>query len=1165
MDAPLRSLAEYVPVYLDDFEALAPALSPGVVLASAGTITSSPGEVIAGARSIRGSHSGGGSYTPYLRTRPDTIAFSASQAYRVSFRYRILTAPSAGFEVLFYSPTGASAGSFLPSVTITGVAGDAGTAELTNTLGPYADYEARWNIPGTGGISIDEIVITRVSTGQVLATENAEGQAPAPGPGIRTLNGASVVSSPALAGAASIELRNYGTLATNPSALRLSGDTTYVVEFRYRILDPGSDTAVLYLWLQPQGTTYPDPSISLTPLLRNAAVDGTFSSGALTAGATSWELNVSATADSRVIVDDIRVLRKDAAVLAAPPPSWDALSTLPFPRLGNYMLGTVVEAARFAQAEGVPLTYSVAQVESRVAMSDVIAGLSLRSQTLEPDSIRRIRELNPNAVLLPYRIAQEQQTNIAAPYGLGVDLDYSFFQDLADPWYARDTRGQYVPDPVWPIRKMNISPHCPVVGGHTYGTFLLDWLAERVFSSGVWDGIFFDNLFARINPHILDYDDPALLDYDWNRNGRRDETPALSSEMTAGSAGQLLQELHGASGGLQLVMGNAGSIPEPRLAPHVNGYLFECFNHAYDATYQPENSPQLWRAVLSTYRDMQDRVRRPALSILQACGGKPAPEPEPRLEPTPADVRSHRFALGTALLGDGFYEYDLYDSRSAPYWFDELSVDATGTAAESRESKGYLGLALSTASELTEGGADVFHEDFEAGVLPSTVQGWPPSAVSVTTQAHEVIAGNGSLTIGNPDHRRAAVQGADVTVDLPAGSHLVSFDWRILESLDGYIQMTAYDSGSRILGSLPMWWHVGAGERGTVEFPLVLTSPETVRLSLGVHGGGGKVAIDNVRVTEGRAGPWRRDFERGFVLVNPLPQPHTFSPSDLAGGLGRTGIRRIRGTQAPDVNNGLPVTGSLTLDPFDAIVLLADAAPTPVVSSRDAWVNEGTGGSTAAALAVTLSRASGQTVRVSWATVDATAQSGGDYQGDSGTLMFAPGETRRTIGLTIAADSIPEASEAFRVVLSGAEGATLASSTGTLTILDDDDPAETVSIADASVVEGSGGTRDIQFAVTLSSAVAHPVSVAWETASGTALAGQDFAWSSGTVTFPPGVTSRTVTVTIVGDGTPEPDESFRVVLGGTAGVVLGDASAEGRIVNDDASGGPVRRRLRRGL
>jgi len=65
--------------------------------------------------------------------------------------------------------------------------------------------------------------------------------------------------------------------------------------------------------------------------------------------------------------------------------------------------------------------------------------------------------------------------------------------------------------------------------------------------------------------------------------------------------------------------------------------------------------------------------------------------------------------------------------------------------------------------------------------------------------------------------------------------------------------------------------------------------------------------------------------------------------------------------------------------------------------------------------------------------------------------------------------------------------------------------------------------------------------------------------------LPAGVTSQTVTVTIVGDRTPEPDESFRVVLGGTAGVVLGDASAEGRIVNDDASGGPVRRRLRRGL
>ena len=51
------------------------------------------------------------------------------------------------------------------------------------------------------------------------------------------------------------------------------------------------------------------------------------------------------------------------------------------------------------------------------------------------------------------------------------------------------------------------------------------------------------------------------------------------------------------------------------------------------------------------------------------------------------------------------------------------------------------------------------------------------------------------------------------------------------------------------------------------------------------------------------------------------------------GELTRTGIRRIRGTQAPDVNDGRPVAAALTLQPFDAIVL-----PTgPIGQPQHAW------------------------------------------------------------------------------------------------------------------------------------------------------------------------------------------------------------------------------------
>ena len=75
------------------------------------------------------------------------------------------------------------------------------------------------------------------------------------------------------------------------------------------------------------------------------------------------------------------------------------------------------------------------------------------------------------------------------------------------------------------------------------------------------------------------------------------------------------------------------------------------------------------------------------------------------------------------------------------------------------------------------------------------------------------------------------------------------------------------------------------------------------------------------------AGPWRRDFENGFVLVNPLNTPYNFTWDELTGSFNRTNIKRILGTQAPEVNNGQPVTDTLTLNPFDAIILLADPIP----------------------------------------------------------------------------------------------------------------------------------------------------------------------------------------------------------------------------------------------
>jgi Calx-beta domain len=88
--------------------------------------------------------------------------------------------------------------------------------------------------------------------------------------------------------------------------------------------------------------------------------------------------------------------------------------------------------------------------------------------------------------------------------------------------------------------------------------------------------------------------------------------------------------------------------------------------------------------------------------------------------------------------------------------------------------------------------------------------------------------------------------------------------------------------------------------------------------------------------------------------------------------------------------------------------------------------------------------------------------------------------------------------------------------------------------------------------VTLSAAPLSTVTVDWATANGTALAGFDYLSASGTVTFPAGVSARTVNVSVLGNVVPELNKTFYVNLSNpSANAYLGDTQALGTIVNDD--------------
>jgi large repetitive protein len=219
----------------------------------------------------------------------------------------------------------------------------------------------------------------------------------------------------------------------------------------------------------------------------------------------------------------------------------------------------------------------------------------------------------------------------------------------------------------------------------------------------------------------------------------------------------------------------------------------------------------------------------------------------------------------------------------------------------------------------------------------------------------------------------------------------------------------------------------------------------------------------------------------------------------------------------------------------------------PTMAINDVSVTEGNSGMVSAVFHVTLSMASDRTVSAGYATANGTAAAPGDYVATSGTVSFAPGQTSKTISVTVNGDTGNELNETFTVNLSSPVNATLADGQGVGTIVNDDPPA--ITITDATV--GEGGTADAVFTVTLSNPHGQQVTVNYATADGTALSTTDYVPVSGALTFTAGQTSKTITVPLRRDDLPELGEALFVNLSAPANGVLADAQGMGTITDDD--------------
>ncbi|TWT95528.1 Calx-beta domain-containing protein [Neorhodopirellula pilleata] len=206
------------------------------------------------------------------------------------------------------------------------------------------------------------------------------------------------------------------------------------------------------------------------------------------------------------------------------------------------------------------------------------------------------------------------------------------------------------------------------------------------------------------------------------------------------------------------------------------------------------------------------------------------------------------------------------------------------------------------------------------------------------------------------------------------------------------------------------------------------------------------------------------------------------------------------------------------------------------------------------------------------ATSGVPATPGTDFNPTSGTATFngVDGETM-TISVPIVADEIVESNEgvSLRVTNLVANGngveltdVSLPSIDATARILNDDTATITLA-AGAAVFEGdTNGQSSITSTVSLSAAVQGGVTVEFATTDDSAtIAGNDYVASNETLSLGGNdPLTRTISVSIIGDETPEPDESFNLTLSNLMAtddvirnaITIVNSPAPLTILNDDA-------------
>jgi len=356
----------------------------------------------------------------------------------------------------------------------------------------------------------------------------------------------------------------------------------------------------------------------------------------------------------------------------------------------------------------------------------------------------------------------------------------------------------------------------------------------------------------------------------------------------------------------------------------LNGNNYEGFPLPNGRSYRADWHQTVFGPVpdIGGYLDWLASARHPNLTTIETYEDDSVPPPGDIAYVNPCtrpgfvpDYRKMRFGLTTALLGDGFYSYEINTNGHGTLclmWFDEY--DNGG------KKRGYLGQPLGPAyrpagiqlgPNLVSGGNFETQGDLNQWNL------WADSGYAATLTRDAGTAGSGASS-------------ARINITQAGGTGWkVSFSFHpvgLQKNKDYTVSFWAKADHGR---PVSVWAQQGADPWKTYfeidpvvlsstwkkyELPVTANTTDSVaEFYFGLGQATGTVWIDDVRLQAGSREVWRRDYQNGTVLVNATGQPRLIS-------LGKT-YRKIKGTQAPAVNDGKKVS-KVILPSRDGLILL---------------------------------------------------------------------------------------------------------------------------------------------------------------------------------------------------------------------------------------------------